>query len=136
MEIHTNRRLQLSGAGNWKTSLVYFLLSAQWIFAAYETLRSPFPVHREPLGSVVVYALGSIVLMRLAVDALGHRDRFVLFLGCVRFAMDFLIGVAPIRVQAFVQPTRGVLLALSVIAAIASASLLWSALHTARLPKC
>jgi len=135
MEIQTQRRLRLSGAGNWKTSLVYVLLSAQWIFAAYETLRSPLPVYREPPGSVVAYALGVIVLTRLAVDAVGFRDRFVLSLGSVRFAMDFLIGVAPTRLQAFVQPTREASLALSVIAAIASASLLRSALDAARLPR-
>jgi hypothetical protein len=134
MEIQTQRRLRLSGASSWKTSLVYVLLSAQWIFAAYETLRSPLPVYREPLGSVV-YALGIIVLTRLAVDAVGFRDRFVLSLGSVRFAMDFLIGVAPTRLQAFVQPTREASLALSVIAAIASTSLLRSALDTARLPR-
>jgi hypothetical protein len=135
MEIQTNRHLRLSGASSWKISLVYVLLSAQWIFAAWESLRSTLPIHRETLGSLVVYALGIIVLARLAVDAVGIRDRFVLSLGLVRFVMDFVIGVGPTRVQALHRPMREASLALSVVAAVASASLLRSALHAARLPR-
>jgi hypothetical protein len=135
VNIQTNRRFRLSGATSWKTSLVYLLLCAQWIFVAYGTVRSPLPAHREPIESRVGFCFGRGVVTRLAVDAVGFRDRLVLLLGSLRFAMDFLIGVAPTRVQALVQPMRAASLSLSVIAAFVSISLLRSAVGAARLPK-
>ena len=132
MQTLANRHLRLSGASDWKTSLVYLVLCAQWIFVASRQVRSPLPLHREPLGSLLVYAFGSVVLARLAADAVGCRDRFVLLLGLLRFAMDFLIGVTPNRVQPLVHAMRDTSLALSIVAALASASLLRSAIRTAR----
>ena len=90
------------------------------------------PAHPEPIGSLLVYALGSVVLARLAIDAVGFRDRFLLLLGLLRFAMDLLMGAMPGRVRPLVQAMRDSSLVMSVLAALVSLSLLRSAVQAAR----
>jgi len=126
---HFNPGFRLCGACSWITSSIYLLLSAQWVFIAWKQLGSSFPVHRASPTSLFGFVLAVAILARLTTDAASLRDRLVVWLGLLGFAMDFLIGAWPAPARPLIAGARTLYLAMSIAAAFASLSLLYSALR-------
>jgi hypothetical protein len=135
--MRTGRRLnpgfRLRGATSRTVSIVYVVLSAQWVFAASMEFGEPPPSHRASATSILALCLAVAVLARLTVETESSRDRAIVCLGLSGFAVALVCRLGQGWGPAVISGARALDLGMSIAAVAISFSLLYSALRAHRM---